>query len=40
MREHLEFLSELRADHGLDDHGALKMFCLVCLNANAFMYLD
>jgi len=40
VREHLKFLADLRSEHALDDHGALKMFCLVCLNANAFMYLD
>ncbi|NRA95630.1 MAG: DUF1553 domain-containing protein [Planctomycetes bacterium] len=40
VREHLDFLAQLRSDHALDDHDALKMFCLVCLNANAFMYLD
>ena len=40
VREHLDFLAQLRSDHALDDHDALKMFCLVWLNANAFMYLD
>lgn len=40
VRDHVAFLAELRKDHGLSDHDAVKMFCLVCLNSNAFLYLD
>jgi hypothetical protein len=36
----LEFIAALKAKHGLDDAKALVQYCLLCLNANEFVYLD
>ena len=40
VKEHLDFLAEIRRDHGLDDGASLQAFALVCLNMNGFLYLD
>ncbi|APW59863.1 PSD1 and planctomycete cytochrome C domain-containing protein [Paludisphaera borealis] len=34
------FIGSLRSQSGLSDHGALVQYCLLTLNANAFLYLD
>ena len=34
------FVGRLRDKHKLDDAKALAQFCLLCLNANEFVYLD
>jgi hypothetical protein len=36
----VKFLQMMRAEHQLDDTGALRYFCLLALNLNEFMYLD
>jgi hypothetical protein len=36
----LEWLRSLRAETGLNEHAALAQYCLLALNANAFLYLD
>jgi len=36
----LEFARSLQSEHGLSEHEALVQYCLLALNANAFLYLD
>ena len=36
----VNLISSLKTDYKLDDQRALKMFCLVALNLNEFMFLD
>lgn len=36
----LEFLQALQTEHGLSESEALAQYCLLALNANAFLYLD
>jgi hypothetical protein len=33
------FIERLKQKHALDERAALKQFCLLCLNANEFVYL-
>lgn len=40
IAEHLAFIERIQQEHGLDDNTAMRMFCVVCYNLNAFMYLD
>jgi hypothetical protein len=39
-RQDAEFVRALRRENGLDEHEALRSYCLVLLNANEFLYLD
>jgi hypothetical protein len=34
------FIQRLKDKHKLDDAKALARYCLLCLNANEFVYLD
>jgi len=36
----LEFVRSLQTEHGLSEREALAQYCLLALNANAFLYLD
>ena len=36
----VKLIESLKTDHKLDEKTALKMFCLVALNLNEFMFLD
>jgi hypothetical protein len=40
VRHDVAFVKELQADSKLSDGEALKLYCLMALNANEFMYLD
>ncbi len=40
VRRDAEFVRKLMNDGGLDDRTALSQYCLMMLNANAFLYLD
>lgn len=40
VADHVAFLRELEADHGLSPELALRQLCLVVLNLNEFVYLD
>jgi hypothetical protein len=40
IRDDVAFIERLRAESGLDLHAALTQYCLLLLNANAFLYLD
>ena len=40
VKEDVAFVTRLKEKHTLDDAKALAQFCLLCLNANEFVYLD
>src|SRR5579883_3329619 len=40
VKDDLAFIQRLKDKHKLDDLQALTQFCLLCLNANEFVYLD
>jgi hypothetical protein len=40
VRDDVAFVERLREKHHLDAAEALARFCLLCLNANEFVYLD
>ena len=40
VKADVAFVARLKAKHNLDDAQALARFCLLCLNANEFVYLD
>lgn len=40
MKHDVAFIARLKEKHKLDDLKALTQYCLLCLNANEFMYLD
>jgi hypothetical protein len=40
VKDDLAFIQRLKDKHKLDDLKALTRFCLLCLNANEFVYLD
>ena len=40
VKADLAFVEKLKAEHKLNDRQALARYCLLCLNANEFVYLD
>jgi hypothetical protein len=40
VKADLAFIDKLKAEHRLSDLQALTRYCLLCLNANEFVYLD
>jgi hypothetical protein len=40
IKDDVAFVRRLKEKHGLDDLKALTQYCLLCLNANEFVYLD
>jgi hypothetical protein len=40
VKDDLAFIQRMKDKHKLDDRKALTQFCLLCLNANEFVYLD
>ncbi len=40
VKQDVAFVARLKDKHRLDDARALAQFCLLCLNANEFVYLD
>ena len=40
VKEDVAFVQRLKDKHKLDDEKALAQYCLLCLNANEFVYLD
>ena len=40
VKADVAFVQRLKEKHKLDDSKALAQFCLLCLNANEFVYLD
>jgi mono/diheme cytochrome c family protein len=40
VKEDVSFVQRLKDRHKLDDEKALAQYCLLCLNANEFVYLD
>ncbi|VTS02499.1 signal peptide protein : Uncharacterized protein OS=Isosphaera pallida (strain ATCC 43644 / DSM 9630 / IS1B) GN=Isop_2381 PE=4 SV=1: PSCyt1: PSCyt2: PSD1 [Gemmata massiliana] len=40
IKTDLAFIQNLKGKHKLDDFKALTQYCLLCLNANEFVYLD
>jgi len=40
VERHLDFLDELRLDHGLDGRDAMTVFALMLFNLNEFMWVD
>ena len=40
MKADVAFIERLKEKHKLDDAKALTQYCLLCLNANEFVYLD
>ena len=39
MADGTAFLERMRGEFGFDDRRAFELWCLVCLNANSFLYL-
>ena len=40
VKADVAFIARLKEKHKLDDLKALAQYCLLCLNANEFVYLD
>jgi len=40
VKKDVAFITALKEKHKLDDRAALTQYCLLCLNANEFVYLD
>ena len=40
VKADVAFVTRLKEKHNLDDLQALTRYCLLCLNANEFVYLD
>ena len=40
VKQDVAFVARLKEKHKLDNAKALAQFCLLCLNANEFVYLD
>jgi hypothetical protein len=40
VKRDVAFIRRMKDKHKLDDMKALARFCLLCLNANEFVYLD
>jgi hypothetical protein len=40
VKNDVAFVRRLKEKHGLSEPKALAQFCLLCLNANEFVYLD
>ena len=40
VKKDVAFVASMKGKHKLDDRAALTRYCLLCLNANEFVYVD
>jgi len=40
VKKDVAFVASIKEKHKLDDLAALTRYCLLCLNANEFVYVD